>query len=797
MSHGNSNPAPRVSQWPGVDLNLRSIRDSFSKWIPHKDVPYTQIVSEPDEEAASLDSRQERDKLNPEVGIHAPVDHDDQPPSFHSVGGAPGTRGDPSNNGVKWEKDLNRWKHIKDLDDFFKKIYVFWVEGGYLPLVVGLYLDLLQFVFIFLLIIFLITCVDYSKLVSPSNSENKADPLDFIDFRPLLNPPASVIILLLFGIPFWIWRTFRAIHKSIIFLDIRDFYRSALGLDTSKIRNYPWTLVVDRLKSFQQQGDGYVLLIKKRDMSSLDVYHRILRFQNFMVAMMNRRLLPMHFHLPLLGKMVFCPSMLLKNYTWILFSAPGSLFQPKYHLVDEVRSSFSKDLIVKKLSNRVAYFALLNLLFFPFVLLYQFFFSIFSYADLARKNPNAMGLRLWSIPAKLEFLHFNELDHEMQQRLSRAYTPSKNYLQLYSNPIVNLFARHCGFISGALLALILFFGFLNENVFFTEYLIKVGSILGIIVAVCRVLVPPEDMLQEEPKFLLAEVLKQVHYMPEDWKLHPEDQGVMKEFSQLFQFRVILILHELFSPLLTPFILYFSFRRKSSDIIDFFRQFTVEVEGLGDVCSFAQLDLQRHGDMDWISAQESRDSGGMQSGANILEASTSALAKNGKTELSLLSFSVRNPTWKPPRQSSELLKMVREESSTGNDHGMYLSTLSDPTHTLPISDLPSIARFPSLRMTSSSYQETQASQQIIALHRMHESQSSFKPTSSMFFGNWNLPFQPPQSPPASLFADSKPEILPSAKKVVCPEIGQLTEPLIGPLDNKVFQPPTELPPEQTK
>lgn len=31
-----------------------------------------------------------------------------------------------------------------------------------------------------------------------------------------------------------------------------------------------------------------------------------------------------------------------------------------------------------------------------------------------------------------------------------------------------------------------------------------------------------------------------------------------------------------------------------DIVDFFRNFTVEVVGVGDTCSFAQMDVRQHG-----------------------------------------------------------------------------------------------------------------------------------------------------------------------------------------------------------
>lgn len=56
------------------------------------------------------------------------------------------------------------------------------------------------------------------------------------------------------------------------------------------------------------------------------------------------------------------------------------------------------------------------------------------------------------------------------------------------------------------------------------------------------------------------------------------------------------LEELLSAFVTPIVLCFQLRRKSLQIIDFLRNFTVDVQGVGDVCSFAQLDVQKHGDM---------------------------------------------------------------------------------------------------------------------------------------------------------------------------------------------------------
>ena len=74
----------------------------------------------------------------------------------------------------------------------------------------------------------------------------------------------------------------------------------------------------------------------------------------------------------------------------------------------------------------------------------------------------------------------------------------------------------------------------------------------------------------------------------------------KLFELIFVNKIIIlliqayILEELLSPIFTPIWLLFCLRPKSAQIVDFFRCFTVEVSGVGDVCSFAQMDIKKHG-----------------------------------------------------------------------------------------------------------------------------------------------------------------------------------------------------------
>ena len=128
---------------------------------------------------------------------------------------------------------------------------------------------------------------------------------------------------------------------------------------------------------------------------------------------------------------------------------------------------------------------------------------------------------------------------------------------------------------------------------------------------------------------MRSVLAHLHYMPDTWKGNAHTYRVRDEFALLFQYKAVSIswffllsliiinfcvinhhvgtkevkfsflfkvylVEELLSPLTTPSMLIFKIRHKSLEIVDFFRNFTVEVTGVGDVCSFAQMDVRRHG-----------------------------------------------------------------------------------------------------------------------------------------------------------------------------------------------------------
>lgn len=108
------------------------------------------------------------------------------------------------------------------------------------------------------------------------------------------------------------------------------------------------------------------------------------------------------------------------------------------------------------------------------------------------------------------------------------------------------------------------------------------------------------------------------------------------------------------------------------IIEFFRKFTVNEPGVGDICKFATFPLQEHGNKKYGVASDT---------AKQLH------TKHGKLEKSFLNFKANHPEWKPPEYGEKYLSDLQRSihstpSDIGNDNntstiksGLFSSTVS--------------------------------------------------------------------------------------------------------------------------
>ncbi|XP_054273338.1 autophagy-related protein 9A [Macrosteles quadrilineatus] len=555
-----------------------------------------------------------------------------------------------------------RWNHVEDLDSFFTRNYLYHQKHGFKCMMLQEVLELVQFIFVVVFSTFLFNCVDYQILFRNKESnqtvnQRKIALSDAIvpSDQCLANVSMMWWLVVFVSVVFWLIRAIRVVYHLFQYWNIKAFFNSALRIQDAELDNVTWHEVQKRIREVQLEQQ---MCIHKKDLTELDIYHRILRFKNYVVAMVNKSLLPVRFNLPLLGSVIYFTHGLKFNINFLLFWGPWSPFQNNWHLKDDYKKANKRQELAQQLSKHIVYVAAANLALCPLILLWQILYSFFNYTEAIKREPGSLGSRCWSQYGRLYLRHFNELDHELNARLNRAYRPASKYMNIFTSPGMTIIAKNIVFVAGAVLAVLLALTVYDEDVLTVEHVLTAITVLGAIIATFRVFIPDENLVWC-PENLMTAVLAQVHYLPDNWRGNAHTSRVRNELSQLFQYKATYLLGELLSPMVTPLVLFFYLRPRALDIVDFFRNFTVEVVGVGDVCSFAQMDVRRHGNPAWQT--------NMPPAPPTTTTATTQLpnqynqAEDGKTELSLIHFTVTNPEWRPPTDAETFVSALRTQA----------------------------------------------------------------------------------------------------------------------------------------
>jgi len=178
-----------------------------------------------------------------------------------------------------------------------------------------------------------------------------------------------------------------------------------------------------------------------------------------------------------------------------------------------------------------------------------------------------------------------------------SYPFASRYLDQFPKVKSSQIARFVAFVAGAIVSVLAVASlwdselFLNFEITPDKTVVFYLTVFGGLWAFMNGTIPEENLVFE-PEYALRQVIDYTHYMPTHWqdRLHSDD--VKREFATLYQLKLVIFLEEILGIITTPFILWFSLPKCSDQIIDFFREFTIHVDGLGYVCSFAVFDFKK-------------------------------------------------------------------------------------------------------------------------------------------------------------------------------------------------------------
>lgn len=174
---------------------------------------------------------------------------------------------------------------------------------------------------------------------------------------------------------------------------------------------------------------------------------------------------------------------------------------------------------------------------------------------------------------------------------------ASRYLDQFPKVKMVQVARFLAFVAGAIVSVLAVATLWDHELFLTFEITPDRTVLfyitvfGALWAITNGTIPDENLVFE-PEYAMRSVIEYTHHQPDHWNGRLHSDEVKREFSALYQLKIMIFLEEILSIIITPFVLWFSLPKCSDQIIDFFREFTIHVDGVGYVCSFAVFDFKK-------------------------------------------------------------------------------------------------------------------------------------------------------------------------------------------------------------
>lgn len=190
---------------------------------------------------------------------------------------------------------------------------------------------------------------------------------------------------------FFIWKSVQYFFEIRRLVHIRDFFVHLLEIPEQDMQTVSWQDIVARIMTLRDENPStatnmpqslrrFIGSQSKERLDAHDIANRLMRKDNYLIAMINKDILNISLPLPLLrGRQLFSKTMEWYLHYGILDMAFNELGQVRQDFLRADR----RGLLSQKLRQRLYFAGLLNLLFAPIVLAYVVIVYFFTYYNVS------------------------------------------------------------------------------------------------------------------------------------------------------------------------------------------------------------------------------------------------------------------------------------------------------------------------------------------------------------------------------------------------------------------------------
>lgn len=279
------------------------------------------------------------------------------------------------------QKAMWRWANVTNLDIFMQDVYDYYQGNGLWCILLDRVLHLVEAAFIVVLLTFLTQCVNYSKIPTSKTMDQILVPQCTKKMSGVWNLGLWIFVF------YFIWK---AIHIPLDLrrlLTIRGFYIHLLGIPEHDMQTVSWQDVVAHIMSLRDQNPKTASHLTARQRKWLgsqskerldahDIANRLMRRENFLIALINKDVLDLSIPLPLFSGRQFLSRLL----EWTLnFSIMDFVFDERGQVNQEFLKADRRGQLGQKLRARFLFAGVMTLMIAPFMAGYLFIMHFLTY----------------------------------------------------------------------------------------------------------------------------------------------------------------------------------------------------------------------------------------------------------------------------------------------------------------------------------------------------------------------------------------------------------------------------------
>jgi len=489
---------------------------------------------------------------------------------------------------------------IQDLDSFFKNVYDYYYLRGYSNIITQLVLDNSSYLFAIHFFIFNIYIIDWPLIIKLCVKEDKCDLeiSDFVSTSKIGENFSSFLLIYLFLIAYYLlflWKSLLFLHKM---KKMKNIYYYKLRIKQKEMENLKFCEIIERLIELQE-SENYCRI--KENLTKFDVISRILRKENFLIAMITNNVIDLKLKIPLIGEKSFFTNFIYNNiYECIMkfaFEKGDTRVNPKI-------------LNLTLFRFKMIFYLLTESFFIPATIFFKIIFFIFRNADNFTSNKKSqtssisnLSQKIFSAHSQILFRNYNELQHHFEYRINKSYNSIEKFMNCFKDRRISIFSKFFVIISGSFLILVFVIStidnrLLTELKIFNKKIFFFAFVMGILISLFQSNAnfdknSEEDYLEnfEYKDKLYKDIVNKVMNIPNDWKKSYNYTTLYKKISECYENNSVSLFKEIISISIFPVIWLKIILTQTKNIVKFFKFYVKDVNGIGMIYSYSYFDIQ--------------------------------------------------------------------------------------------------------------------------------------------------------------------------------------------------------------